>query len=172
MQNEKPRGSAGNPRLLVIANETLASGTLRRVIGLAGRDSEVLVVAPALTSRLAFWTCADGNSRRDAEKRLALCLAALRARGFEARGAVGDANPLLAIEDALREFPADHIVVATHPEGRSNWLARDIVTRARARFAQPVHHLIVDTMSDAEGSRHEATRPRRDDRLPHSRQTA
>ncbi len=173
MHNEKPSGLMGNPRrLLVIANETLTSGTLRQVIGLAGRDTEVLVVAPALSNRLVFWACADGKSRRDAETRLALCLAALHARGFEARGGVGDANPLLAIEDALCEFPADNIVIATHPEGRSNWLARDVVNRARARFAQPVHHLIVDTTSGAEGSPRDPTTPRRHHRLAQPRQSA
>jgi len=50
------------------------------------------------------------------------------------------------IDDALRLFPANEIVIATHPEGRSNWLARNIVSRARARYAVPVHHLVVDSL--------------------------
>ena len=157
-------------RLLVVANETVASETLRQVICLTGRDTEVLVVAPALTSRVAFWSSADAQARRDAEKRLVLCLAALHARDVEARGTVGDANPLLAIEDALCEFPADEIVLATHPEGRSNWLARNIVTRARARFAQPVHHLIVDAASDSKP--HQTTKSRTRGHLSRSRQSA
>jgi hypothetical protein len=57
---------------------------------------------------------------------------------------VGDADPLQAAADALRVFPADELVVATHPEGRSNWLARGVVERARRRFGLPVVHVVVD----------------------------
>ena len=56
----------------------------------------------------------------------------------------GDADPLQAIADALRFFPADAIVVATHPPGRSNWLARDLVARARRRFDLPIVHIVVE----------------------------
>ncbi len=39
----------------------------------------------------------------------------LREAGINARGEVGDADPLQAIEDALRTFGADEIVISTHP---------------------------------------------------------
>ena len=48
------------------------------------------------------------------------------------------------VEDALRTFGADQIVISTHPEGRSNWLERGLVTQARERFAVPVDHVVVD----------------------------
>jgi len=133
-------------RVLVVANETVASAQLHEAIDLRGGllCAEVLVVAPALNSRLAFWSSDEDRARRRAEERLAGCLEALAAAGLHARGRVGDADPLLAMEDALRTFAATEIVVATHPEGRSNWLARDIVGRARARFPQPIHHVVVD----------------------------
>jgi hypothetical protein len=51
---------------------------------------------------------------------------------------------MLAIEDALAVFAADELLVATHPEARSNWLAHDLVARACARFSLPVVHLVVD----------------------------
>ena len=38
------------------------------------------------------------------------------------------------MEDALRRFPADEVIISTHPPGRSNWLERDVVERARERF--------------------------------------
>ena len=60
-------------------------------------------------------------------------------------GAVGDADPMQAIVDALHVFDADAIVVATHPPARSNWLARDLVGRARRRFDRPVVHVVVDS---------------------------
>ena len=132
-------------RVLVVANETVASDVLRDVIDVrAGEGADVLVVAPALTGRLAFWSSAHDAARRAAEERLVVCLASLRSCGIEAEGYVGDADPLLAIDDAMRLFGADEIVVATHPEGGSNWLARDVVGRARRRHAVPIRHVVVD----------------------------
>ncbi len=120
-------------RILVVVNQPVAGEDLHDVV-----DAEVVVVAPALIGRLGYWTGDDRRSRRDAEERLEICLESLRESGVEASGSVGDADPLQAIEDALREFDADAIVVATHPEGRSNWLASDIVGRARRRFSRPI----------------------------------
>jgi len=57
---------------------------------------------------------------------------------------VGDADPLQAIEDALRAFGADEVIVSTHPPGRSNWLERDVIARARERFDLPITHVVVD----------------------------
>ena len=48
------------------------------------------------------------------------------------------------MEDALRTFGADEIVISTHPEGRSNWLERGVVSSARERYAVPIHHVVVD----------------------------
>ena len=131
-------------RTLVIANETVTGDVIPRLLA-DDESREVLVVAPALNGRLAHWSSDDRRARREAEQRLEGCLDSLRAVGLLVNGSVGDADPLLAIEDALRIFPADDIVIATHPEGRSNWLARNIVGRARARYAVPIHHFVVDS---------------------------
>ena len=133
-------------RILVVANETASSAVLvQSLAGLVGSsDVEVLTVAPALSSRLAYWTSGDDAALRAAEHRLARSIELLTSAGIRAEGLVGDANPLQAITDALALFPADHIVIATHPENRSNWLARNIVTRAREQFVQPILHIVVD----------------------------
>jgi hypothetical protein len=55
---------------------------------------------------------------------------------------VGDADPVVAIEDALRHGNADELLIATHPEGRSNWLAHDLVERAAVQFGLPTAHLV------------------------------
>jgi GABA permease len=136
-------------RTLVVANETVAADVLLRLLD-DDQGREVLVVAPALNGRLAHWSSDDRRARREAEQRLEVCLASLQAVGLVAKGRVGDADPLLAIEDALRLFPANEILIATHPEGRSNWLARNVVSRARERYAVPVHHLVVDSPGHAE----------------------
>jgi hypothetical protein len=130
-------------RLLVVANETVASDALRETIGPhTGGETDVLVIAPALNTRLGFWAGDDRRARRHAEERLASSLRSLAAAGIEAEGFVADADPLLAIEDALQLFDADRIVISTHLNGRSNWLARGIVGRAQERFAQPVEHVL------------------------------
>jgi hypothetical protein len=132
-------------RILVVANEAVTGDTLRKLLDLEPDDgSELLVVAPALTGRVAFWTSADDAARDVAAERLRRSLAELRAVDVAAEGMVGDADPLLAIDDALRLFPADEIVVATHTARDANWLERRVVTHARLRFAQPVHHVVPD----------------------------
>ena len=117
-----------------------------RLVERHASEADVLVVAPALQRRLAFWTVRRRRPRRDSRGAARpLPDALLRAAGVAAEGIVGDADPLLAIEDALRLFAADEIVIATHPERRSNWLARNIVRRAGERFWHPIHHVVVET---------------------------
>jgi hypothetical protein len=131
-------------RVLVISNETVEAETLHATIARGVGATEVMVVAPALSSRLRYWTNDDAQARHSAEARLESCLRALDEAGVDAHGSVGDANPMLAIEDALAVFPADELLIATHPEARSNWLAHDLVARACARFSLPVLHLVVE----------------------------
>ena len=139
-------------RILVVANETVGGQVLIETLThlAATCDAEVLALAPALNSRLAHWTSSDDAARRDAETRLARCIGLLAGAGVHAEGVVGDADPVRAMEDALRLFPADQIVIATHPEERSNWLARDVVTKARSSFGRPVVHIVVDLERHAE----------------------
>lgn len=137
-----------NRRILVIANETIDSDVLHDAMRARSEHvagAEVTVVAPALNSRLRHWLSDDGDARLAAEERLERCLGLLIGDGVNAGGWVGDADPVQAIEDALHLFAADEIAVATQPEGRSNWLARNLVQRARERFPQPVLHLVVDS---------------------------
>jgi GABA permease len=137
-------------RILVVANETVAGRELldelrRRT---AGGDAEVLVVAPALNTRLRYLFADVDHARDLAEQRLAGSIETLRANGIEARGAVGDSNPLVAMEDALFEFDADEIIISTHPPERSNWLEKKTVDRARERFDRPITHVVVDLQRD------------------------
>jgi len=132
-------------RILVVANETVDGAVLYETVrARAGDRGQVLVVAPALNSRLRHWTSDEDDARAVAAARVCHCLEGLRRAGVHARGVVGDADPVLAIADALQLFGADEVVIATHPERRSHWLARGVVQRARARFGLPVMHIVVD----------------------------
>jgi hypothetical protein len=143
---------ADERRILVVANETVGGETLRNCIRehAAGHRAEVLVVSPALNSPLKHWTSDDDEARVAAAERLNSSLVRLRAAGIDADGEIGDGEPLQAIEDALRTFGADEIVISTHPEGRSNWLERGVVDRARERFVVPITHVVVDLERERE----------------------
>ncbi len=133
-------------RILVIANETVGGSELLDVLRrrAEGVQEHVLVVCPALNSVMRHWASDDDGARAAAQQRLETSLSQLARDGVEARGEVGDGDPLQAMEDALRTFGADEIVISTHPPGRSNWLERNVVGQARERFDVPVTHVVVD----------------------------
>jgi hypothetical protein len=157
-REERPRQTAPRPhaagerRILVVANETVAGHTLRSMILERSLDvrEEVLVVTPALNSPLRHWVSDEDDARAAAQERLDSSLAKLADAGVVARGEVGDGDPLQAMEDALRTFGADEIIISTHPEGRSNWLERGVVEKARERFAVPITHVVVDLERERE----------------------
>ena len=147
------RHSEDERRILVIANETVSGSALRDTIREKAEGfptSKVHVVAPALNSPVRHWASDEDPARRAAEQRLRASLDRLRAGGIDASGQVGDSEPLQAIEDGLRLFDADEIVISTHPEGRSHWLEKGVVAAARERFAVPVTHVVVDLEAEPE----------------------
>ena len=122
-------------------------------------DAEVLVVAPALVSGLRRWVSDEDEARRHAEQLAATFVEQLNRLGVHARGRAGDADPLLAIADALATFPADEIVIAGRPHRLH---ARDrLVSRMRRRFALPIrdwdsvpgHRTETPVAADDEGGR-------------------
>jgi nucleotide-binding universal stress UspA family protein len=146
------RGRENERRILVIANETVGGGPLREEIRRRseGYDEHVLVICPALNSPLRRWASDEDGARAQAQERLNASLTRLRAAGVDAKGEVGDGDPLQAMEDALRLFGADEIIISTHPEGRSHWLERGIVESARERFTVPITHVVVDLEAEHE----------------------
>jgi len=139
-------------RILVIANETVGSAALRETIRerSEGYREQVLVVCPALNSPLRYWASDEDKAREAANERLEASLARLRDLGIDARGEIGDGEPLQAIEDALRLFGADEVIISTHPPGRSHWLEKGIVEGARERFAVPITHVVTDLAAERE----------------------
>jgi hypothetical protein len=149
-------------RVLVVANETLPGAALRAEIAhrTHGHDSEVRVVCPALNTKLKHWVSDEDEARRHAQERVDTVLSQLGREGVVAEGDIGDSDPVQAMEDALRLFPADQAIISTHPYGRSNWLERDVVRRARERFPLPITHVVVDLEHEREFvARAEAPKP-------------
>jgi hypothetical protein len=116
-------------RLLAIATETVGGRESIDEI-LRGRryDVEVRLVLPA----------AD-----DAQERLAMSLEELRSLGVSASGAVGDADPVLAAQDALREAPADEVVIFEHAPDQERWLEDGLFERARQALSAPLRMVVV-----------------------------
>jgi len=144
---EVTRGGDGRHRLLVVANETVEGEALLDEIRerCRGRRAEVLVITPALVaSRTSHWASDVDEAIELARQRMELSLITLRGAGVKARGETGDSDPMVAIEDALRAFPADEIVISTHPPRRSRWLENGVVERAREEIDLPVTHVVVD----------------------------
>jgi GABA permease len=131
-------------RVLVVANETVGAEELlaeiRRIQDC--RTSVFHVLAPAVAGQHGLGTWNQEGAIQHAQERLDRTLATLRSEGFDASGHVGDMVPLAAIEDALVSFPADMIVISTHPESRSRWLKKDLVEKARSKFERPVVHVV------------------------------
>ncbi len=153
----------------MIANETCAAqGVVDEVRYRAGDRGEVLVVAPALArTRLEHWLTSDLERRQaEAGVRLESSVGAFTRAGLSARGHLGDADPLQALDDALRIFDPDEVVISTHPHHRSSWLERNVVRRARERYDLPITHVVVDleherTTPDADARHRGPEAPRR-----------
>ena len=95
----------GHHRLLVVAPPGTESVAVPD-------GADVLVVVPALASRVEALTGAVDDRRGDAEA----TAAALEARIPGARAEVGADDPALAVEDALRVFGADEVLVVGDAE--------------------------------------------------------
>ena len=144
---EATRSDDATRRILVVANQTAAGRELLEEIAdrCRGRRCEVMLVSPALVgSRAAHWASDVDEGRDLARERMARSVAALRGVGVEVRAEVGDPDPNMAIEDALRVFPADEIVISTLPPEQSRWLEHEVVERTRREVELPMTHVIVD----------------------------
>ncbi len=145
------KGGDGKFRLLVVANETVQGDALLNEIRdrCNDRKAEVMVVTPALaTSRASHWASDIDEAIELARQRMELSLIEIRQLGLKAKGEIGDSDPNMAIEDALRVFPADEILISTHPPDRSRWLEHGVVDKARERIDLPITHVVVDLASD------------------------
>jgi hypothetical protein len=127
-------------RLLIAAGQQ-ATGTeelppgVRELIQAA---DEILVVTPALPTRFEWLASATDKAREQADERLHAVLGHLEDLGADAQGTVGADDPLLAFEDALADFPADHIRVGFRARERSDWQERGLLDQLQERFGLPV----------------------------------
>lgn len=132
--------SAMTKRLLVAAGDSVRSIDeipfgVRELID--GAD-EILVVTPALPSRLEWLASATDRAREQADERLRAVLGQIAELGGEAEGTVGADDPLLAFEDAIRDFDPDHLLIALRAGEDAGWQETGLLDQLQQRFGLPI----------------------------------
>jgi hypothetical protein len=126
-------------RLLIAAGqaaatpEQLPSG-VRALIDAA---DDIWVIAPSLPGGLQWLVSDTDHATEQADERLAAVLGLLDQMEAPARGRVGADDPLLAFDDAIREFAPDHLLVGLRAADRAGWQERGLLDRLQERFGLP-----------------------------------
>jgi hypothetical protein len=127
-------------RLLIAAGQAASDPqdvppSVRSLIDAA---DDILVVAPTLPGAFEWLASATDKASEQADERLRTVLGHLQDIGVEATGAVGADDPLLAFDDAIRNFRPDHILIALRSEERSGWQERGLLDQVVERFGLPL----------------------------------
>jgi hypothetical protein len=135
-------------KILALVSEAISAEALRSAVGDdVAKDAEVLVVAPALNSRTRFILGDPDRAIDRAEHVQEETVERLSEEGVDAAPSQtpGEEDPLQTLEDALVTYPADEIVLFTHPDGERNWQEEGLVDKAKERFGStPVRHVVVE----------------------------
>ena len=128
-------------KLLVLTPEPIDANFLRATLGDEVEGAEVFVVSPATNqSGLAFWMSDSDDAIREAETAQVDTVERLEEEGIDAAGRTGESEPALALQDALATFPADRILIVSHPGGDHDYRENDGLADVEARFGVPVTH--------------------------------
>jgi hypothetical protein len=133
-------------RLLVVTTTAADEAALREQVRehAGGEEVEIHVVAPtAELSRLQWLASDEDEARAEAEKVARRASAAVGETGKVEEAEIGDPDPLQAIEDALRTFPADELIIVTRSGEDATWLEQGSLEEARERFRLPTRHLVL-----------------------------
>lgn len=130
-------------RILVVATSKIGQEEIAQAIApRLDSDAEVKVIAPASAlSRLDWLTSAEDGARAEAAARADEVARAIPTEHVDA--SVGDADPLQAIDDAVRLFDPDAVVVVTRDDEEATWLKSGAGDSPRARFDVPITHVVV-----------------------------
>jgi hypothetical protein len=128
-------------KVLVLTSTPISAGRLREV--LRRRDGnpveldEVMVIAPALhENALRFWVSDADEAIARAQRVARESVAQLDREAPSVDGAVGESDPVTAIEDALAEFPAGEVIIFTRAGSEHRY--REDVDRGSVRERLPV----------------------------------
>jgi hypothetical protein len=128
---------AGGRKLLEAIRERVDSGA-----------EEVALVAPQ-NQPLAGQIVDRDEVREAAQSRVEVTQAVLREFGIESVGAVMDPDPALALDDAVRAFAPQEVLLSCLYETRFGFTRKDLVEWAKQRFDVPITHIPVRIEDDA-----------------------
>ncbi len=132
-------------KLLVLTPEPVDADMLRTTLGTEVEGAEVLVVSPATNqSKLAFWVSDPDAAIAEADAAQEETVERLEEAGVDAAGDTGESEPAVALQDALATFPADRIVVFSHPDGDRDYREDEGLAGAEARFGIPITHAVIE----------------------------
>jgi hypothetical protein len=138
--------------VLVVAHQTAAtSGLLDAVRERAQRGPATFhLVVPQQAHGMHKVVDPQDAGADEAQRVLEVALPKLsEAAGHEVTGSVGDAEPLMAIQDAVNLGDYQEIIISTLPLGISRWLKLDLISKARA-LGLPVTHVQAPTKATAD----------------------
>src|SRR5947209_7234262 len=130
--------------VLVVAHQTAATpGLLDAVRERAARGPATFhLVVPQQPHGIHKLVDPQDAGVEEAQRVLESALPSLsEAAGHEVDGSVGDAEPLMAIQDAVNLGGYDEIIISTLPLGISRWLKLDLISKARG-LGLPVTHVL------------------------------
>jgi len=131
-------------KLLVLTPEPVDADMLRSTLGEDVEGAEVLVVSPATNrSKLAFWVSDPDQAIAEAQSAEEETVERLEEQGVDAAGDTGESEPAVALQDALATFPADRIVVFSHPQGDRDYREDEGLAQVEQRFGIPVTHAVI-----------------------------
>ena len=144
-QVETHRDADALHRILVLAHEGLGGAQLVEQLDRrqADRGCEVFVVVPALSGSLKQLANDDRDEIAAAQADLERLVSELGGHGRTVSGLVGDSDPRLALEDSLRQFAADEIIVVNPAESEMGHLEEAGTARAVEDVSLPVSVLTV-----------------------------
>ena len=139
---ETARAADSRHRILVVISRELDDpAATARLEELTDDDAEVLVVAPAQAGVLDRLATDVTRARAQAQRKLVVSLASLGKANVVSTAAVGDENLVRAVEDQLRSFAANEVVLVTgtpdeDPEGER------AAAELERRLAQPLTRIV------------------------------
>jgi hypothetical protein len=154
MSEQFPQGARtgyGKRALVVIDEEVSGEELTRSLLQHLGSEVEqVFVVAPALPeSKLDLLMGAVDEAIPPAQERLEGALELLREAGFDARGEVGDSDPIQAMSDEIVKFEPEHVILISHREDDGP-AEKEMLEQAERNFAVPVLQIVVDRSPEPE----------------------
>jgi len=110
----------------------------------SGERTHVHLIAPAVAGSPVQHAMGDVDEGAErARERLEQAMQELKRSRMRVSGGVGDADPLIAAEDALAIFPADEVLIVTHREAETEWFEDGLFDRAAERLHPPLSHAVV-----------------------------